>query len=211
VDYQILEEERIAEERSRVSPDLGNRISEEPLSNLTSLRHPHAVEIDATAAEAIDKMMEHRIGCVLVVDGGRLVGVFTERDVLGKIAAEDRSPRSVPVRDVMTPDPECLTLEDSLAYALHLMSVGGFRHIPLVDDDGRPTAVIPRQETVDFLPYMYAYSYTYSTGARFPPETPCTSTGRSTCTGRRLPYGSGRIEPSSSIRILMSRRAGMIE
>lgn len=153
MDYQILEEERIAEERSRVSvsPDLGNRISEEPLSNLTSLRHPHAVEVNATAAEAIDKMMEHRIGCVLVVDGGRLVGVFTERDVLGKIAAEDRSPRSVPVRDVMTPDPECLTLEDSLAYALHLMSVGGFRHIPLIDDDGRPTAVIAMRTIVDFI------------------------------------------------------------
>lgn len=151
MEYQILEEEQIAEERSRVSPDLGNRISEEPLRNLTSLRDPIAVGVDATAAEAIDKMMEHRMGCVLVVDDGKLVGVFTERDVLCKIAARDLSPRAVPVREVMTPDPECLTLDDSLAYALHLMSVGGFRHIPLIDDDGRPTAVIAMRNIVDFM------------------------------------------------------------
>lgn len=151
MDYQILEEERIAEERSRISPDLGNRISEEPISSLPSLRAPISVDIDATAADGIAKMMEHRMGCVLVVDGDRLVGVFTERDVLCKIAAQDRSPRSVPVQEVMTAAPECLTMEDSLAYALHLMSVGGFRHIPLVDDTGRPTGMLAMRAIVDFM------------------------------------------------------------
>lgn len=150
--HHILEEERIAEERSRVSPDLGHEISEQPIRNLTSLRDPVSVGPKATAADAIKKMMEHRIGCVLVVgDDGQLVGVFTERDVLAKIAAEGRSPASVPVSDVMTRDPECLTLDDSMAFALHHMSVGGFRHIPLVDDDGKPTGVIAMRAIVDFM------------------------------------------------------------
>ncbi len=51
----------------------------------------------------------------------------------------------------MTRDPECLTLDDSLAYALHHMSVGGFRHIPLIDDRGRPTGVIAMRAIVDFM------------------------------------------------------------
>lgn len=151
MDYQLLEEERIADERSRASRDLGSSITEQPLRTLASLRPPVSVPLQATAAEAIDKMMEQRSGCVLVVDEERLVGVFTERDVLCKIAAQDRSPSSVPVREVMTPDPECLTLDDSLAYALHHMSVGGFRHIPLVDEDGRPTGIVAMRSIVEFM------------------------------------------------------------
>ena len=151
MDYQLLEEERIAEEQLRVSRDLGSMICEQPLRTLASLRPPVAVPIDATAADAIEKMMEHRSGCVLVVDDERLVGVFTERDVLCKIAAQDRAPRSVSVSEVMTADPECLTLDDSLAYALHHMTVGGFRHIPLVDESGRPTGIVAMRSIVEFM------------------------------------------------------------
>lgn len=151
MDYQLLEEERIADERSRVSRDLGSLITEQPLRTLASLRPPVSVSLDATAAEAIDKMMEQRSGCVLVVDDEKLVGVFTERDVLCKIAAMDRSPNAVPVRDVMTADPECLTLDDTLAFALHHMSVGGFRHIPLVDEDGKPTGIVAMRSIVEFM------------------------------------------------------------
>ena len=152
VDQHILEEERIAEERSHDSLDLGHTISEQPIRNLPSLRDPIAIGPDATAAQAVAKMVEHRIGCVLVVnDREQLVGVFTERDVLIKIAAQGRSPEDVSVADVMTHDPECLTLDDSMAYALHHMSVGGFRHIPLVDDAGKPTAVIAMRAIVDFM------------------------------------------------------------
>lgn len=151
MDYQLLEEERIAEEQLRVSRDLGSMICEQPLRTLASLRPPVSVPIDATAADAIEKMMEHRSGCVLVVDDERLVGVFTERDVLCKIAAQDRAPRSVSVSEVMTADPECLTLDDSLAYALHHMTVGGFRHIPLVDESGRPTGIVAMRSIVEFM------------------------------------------------------------
>ncbi len=149
--HQILEEERIAEERSTTRADLGAVISEEPIRNLSSLRKPIAVAPDATAAAAIDLMQTHRIGCTLVVDQDRLVGVFTERDVLLKIAAAGLAPDSVLVAEVMTRDPECLTLDDSLAFALHLMSVGGFRHIPILDQHGHPAGVIAMRAIVDFM------------------------------------------------------------
>ena len=155
MERQILEEERIADERSSaaadVATDLGQVISEQPIRMLTSLRDPVSIDVDATAGDAINCMKSHHIGCVLVVDNGRLVGVFTERDVLRKIADTNSPPDSIPVRDVMTTDPECLTLDDSLAYALHHMSVGGFRHIPLVDQSGKPTGVIAMRAIVDFM------------------------------------------------------------
>jgi len=149
--FQILEEERIADERSALDTDLATVISEQPLRTLSSLRPALSVDLQATAADAIEQMAAHRRGCVLVVDDGRLVGVFSERDVLLKIAAAGRAPESVPIREVMTPDPECLTPNDSLAYALHHMSVGGFRHIPLVDHRGRPAGVIAMRTIVEFM------------------------------------------------------------
>ncbi len=147
----ILEEERIADERSFDEADLGKAILNQPIRSLTSLRSPVSISLSATAADAIDAMTANHIGCVLVVDQERLVGVFTERDVLRKIAGQGIEPKTLPVRDVMTPDPECLTLDDSLAYALHHMSVGGFRHIPLIDSEGRPTGVIAMRAIVEFM------------------------------------------------------------
>jgi CBS domain-containing protein len=84
----ILEEESIAEERAVDAARLGTAITNRPIRKLPTLREPMCVPPDATVRDAIDAMNEHRTGCVLVVDDGRLVGVFTERDVLTKIAAQ---------------------------------------------------------------------------------------------------------------------------
>src|SRR5262249_15537768 len=80
-------------------------------------------------------MREHRVGCVLVVEGEPLTGILTERDLLLKL---DGATLTAPVRALMTPEPEVLAMEDPIAYALNKMSVGGFRHVPLVDREGRP-------------------------------------------------------------------------
>src|SRR5207247_2463957 len=80
-------------------------------------------------------MREHRIGCVLVVEGERLVGIVTERDFIMKLGQADAGR---PLSDFMTPDPEVLSPDDPIVYALNKMSVGGFRHVPLVDEARRP-------------------------------------------------------------------------
>ena len=147
----ILEEELIAEERAIDAARLGTAITRRPIRKLPTLRPPVCVAPDATVRDAIEAMNDHRTGCVLVVEDARLVGVFTERDVLTKIAAQSTDIDATAVAAVMTGEPECLTLDDGIAYALNMMSVGGFRHIPLVDADGCPTGVVAMRDIVDFI------------------------------------------------------------
>lgn len=147
----ILEEEAIAEERAAEMVQLGAAIMRKPIRAVTTLKEPICVAPDSELRIAIEKMNESRVGCVLIVEGGRLVGVFTERDVLNRVVLRNLNVRQARVEEVMTRDPECLTLDDGIAYALNKMSVGGFRHIPLVDELGRPTAVVAMRNIVDYI------------------------------------------------------------
>ena len=90
-------------------------------------------------------MHQAEADCVLVLDGERLVGIFTDRDAVLKVAG--RSLDGIAVGDVMTPDPVVLRHDDPIAVAIHKMAVGGFRHIPIVED-GRPTGVVTRPRRV---------------------------------------------------------------
>ena len=147
----ILEEELIAEERAIEVARLGAAITRRPIRILPTLKAAVTVAPATSIRAAIDAMNERRVGCVLVVEHGRLVGVFTERDVLTKVAALGLSLDRTTVADAMTPDPECLTLDDGIAYALNMMSVGGFRHIPLIDAERRPTGVVAMRNVVDYI------------------------------------------------------------
>src|SRR4029450_8065999 len=104
----------------------------EPI-RLLGFRSPLGVSPDATLADAVRVMREHHVGCVLALEDGRLAGILTERDLLLKLEDADLSR---PVRDLMTPDPEVLHPDDPIVYALHRMSVGGYRHVPLGGERG---------------------------------------------------------------------------
>ena len=80
-----------------------------------------------------------------------LIGIFTERDVLFRIIDRGQNPATLPLRQVMTPDPECLPADARLAWVLNMMSVGGFRHVPVVDDHGRPVHLVSVKDVVEFL------------------------------------------------------------
>ncbi len=112
-----------------------------------------------SAADSVTMAMramqrDHR-GCVVVTDDGtsasKLVGIFTERDVLLRIVDRGKNPATLPLSEVMTPDPEVLSVHSSVAYALNKMSVGGFRHVPIVDDEHRPAFVVSVRDVVEFL------------------------------------------------------------
>jgi CBS domain-containing protein len=108
--------------------------------------------------EAIGLMQEGRVGCVLVVLGGRLMGIFTERDVLIHVVGRSVDAVKTPVRRLMTADPEYLRPTDSIAYALNAMSLGGYRHIPLVDDARRPVGVISVRDVINYLVRLFPKS-----------------------------------------------------
>lgn len=97
-----------------------------------------AVPVEASAADAIHLMLDRRVGAVAVLDEERRVaGIFTERDVLRKLALSSRDPHDTPVRDLMTTPVELATLATGPGEALSTMIDRHFRHLPIVDPDGR--------------------------------------------------------------------------
>jgi CBS domain-containing protein len=147
----VLEEEAIANERAAEAARLGAMILHQPIRALATLRPAICVPPTASVRQAIERMNEYSAGCVLVEEGGRLIGIFTERDVLTRIAVSGVDVDRTSVDVVMTREPESLGPEDRVTYALNKMSVGGFRHIPLVDDDGRPVGVVSMRNVVDYM------------------------------------------------------------
>jgi CBS domain-containing protein len=147
----ILEEEAIAAERAAERKQLGTTIMRRPIRGLPTLKEVLTLPADASVREAVMRMNEGQVGCVLVVEGDRLAGIFTERDVLTKLLSQTIDLDRTRLASVMTPDPECLTLDDRIAYALNKMSVGGFRHVPLIDDEGRPTGIVAMRNIVDYI------------------------------------------------------------
>lgn len=85
---------------------------------------------DATAADAVRRMQQAGVGCLVVAENGPVLGILSERDLVLK--AVDEPLEELRVGQLMTPDPVVLRPDDSVAVAIHKMAVGGFRHIPLV-------------------------------------------------------------------------------
>src|SRR5262245_29489739 len=117
---------------------------------------PLCLSASATVHDAVQTMLAHRQAGVLVVDGeGRLAGIFTERDVLTRVVGRDRDARKTPLGEVMTANPEALTASDRVAYAIHCMSVAGYRTIPLIDGEGRPLGVVTVSDVVRWLASLF--------------------------------------------------------
>lgn len=116
-------------------------LMEDPVGNLCRHR-PIVVSPNATIQQAVQTMLEPGVGALLVVDDrNQLVGIFSERDLLTKLPTDDPAYGNLPVSRFMTPAPETINAGDSLAFALHKMDVGGYRHLPVIKD-GRPQGVI---------------------------------------------------------------------
>lgn len=126
----------------------------EPLS-VVHTRPPLIFSREDSVSEAMREMQRKHRGCVLVTDDGSnrtpLAGIFTERDVLLRIIDRGRNPATLKLADVMAPEPECLPKTAPIAWALNKMSVGGFRHVPVVDDEGCPVLVVSVRDVVQFL------------------------------------------------------------
>jgi CBS domain-containing protein len=102
-----------------------------------------AVGLDASAADAIHKMLDYRVGAVAVVDSEyRVAGIFTERDVLRKMALSRLDPQTTPVRELMTTPVEMATQSTGAGEALTTMLESHFRHLPVADPNGKLLGIL---------------------------------------------------------------------
>jgi CBS domain-containing protein len=94
-----------------------------------------------TVIEAARLMKQRHVGAMMVVENGKLIGIFTERDALMRVLAEARDPLNTPMYDVMTRNPQVIHPDKLFAEALRIMHNGGFRHVPVVEE-GRPIGMV---------------------------------------------------------------------
>ncbi|MEX0701806.1 MAG: CBS domain-containing protein [Planctomycetales bacterium] len=134
--------------------DLEQSISRHTVRVLAPKR-PVTVPSTTSVGDCVREMAARGFGCLLVEEEGRLVGIFTERDVLDRISG-DLSLAERPVSEFMTRDPVTIARNDTIAYALHQMDLGGYRHMPIVDAEGRPNGIISVRDILRFLCVRFA-------------------------------------------------------
>lgn len=120
--------------RADSAPGLARSVMEDDLRKLEN--EFLAVTPDTSADDVVNQMKQARLGCALVLDDGKLVGIFTERDLLNKLTGSAMLPLTTPVKQLMSQNPEVLFESDSVAAALNKMSIGRYRHIPVRKSDG---------------------------------------------------------------------------
>ena len=135
------------ESQGPVRKQLDNRALLKPISNTRYPRQPISFNPDTELGKVLDAMAENHIGAVLIIQNGKISGIFAARDTLIKnIYRCDDLTR--PVREFMTPNPDCLMPHDSIAFALNRMIQGGYRHIPLMDSAGGPVGLLSMRDIV---------------------------------------------------------------
>jgi CBS domain-containing protein len=116
------------------------------------LKQPLTVRLETSLQECLALLQGHRVGSVIVIDpSDKIAGILTERDCVLKIMGKVPDLSQAFVRDYMTPDPVREAPSATIAFALSLMSNGGFRHIPIVDQDDMPIGIVSVKDIVDFL------------------------------------------------------------
>jgi CBS domain-containing protein len=126
-----------------------------PIRSVVEPRKLVVAAPDATVYEAARLMKKGKVGALLVVAEGRLVGIFTERDVLFRVTAAGRDPGMTRLSSVMTRNPQTVAPDDTFGRALLLMHDKGLRHVPVVEG-GRPVGMISARNALDLLRFAPA-------------------------------------------------------
>ena len=114
---------------------------QDPISSLR-LELPLVVELGTNMKNALNSLQQEKQNCLIITDNNKLKGILTERDILLKVTGKGFDLDLVTVDEFMTDDPEYLSLEDPLAYALNKMHIGGVRQVPIVNDHLKPVGLI---------------------------------------------------------------------
>jgi CBS domain-containing protein len=119
-----------------------------PIKSVIEPRKLVVAPPDMNVAEAALLMKRSKVGALLVVEDERLIGIFTERDAVYRVMAQNRDPQRTRLSEVMTPEPKTVAPDESFGYALLLMHENGFRDVPVVKD-GRPVGVVSARHALD--------------------------------------------------------------
>ncbi len=118
------------------------------LRSIVANQPPAIAEKSVTVLEAAVLMKRQGKGALLVVEGSRLSGIFTERDALFRVIAAGRDPATTTLADVMTPQPQTMHPDEPFVKALRVMHKRGFRHLPVVEH-GRPLGIVSARDALD--------------------------------------------------------------
>lgn len=146
---EAYEDEDEASRFQKEEENLGAAILEATIRDLKP-KPSATVKEKGTIRAAVKLMLEQKLGAILVERKGTPVGIFTERDLMRRVVAAgidlDRE-----IEEVMTPEPETLSLDDGVAFALNRMVVGGYRNVPILDENGAFVGILSQREVVHYI------------------------------------------------------------
>lgn len=143
------------DEREQDAPELVEAVQlDDPISSL-KMQQLSLVQPETPMTAALDQLNNDNVGCLLVEEKGKLVGIFTERDVLRRVVNRGLDYSKAVVGDYMTPKPDTLRMEDSIAHALNHMYDRGYRHIPIIDASRKPVGFVSIRDVVNHLALFF--------------------------------------------------------
>jgi len=121
---------------------------EQPIREIMERNFLLTAPPQTSVALAARMMSERNVGAVVVAENEKLLGIFTERDVVFRVVATGRDPDATTLNEVMTASPKVMSPEKSYGHALVMMQMNGFRHVPVIDDD-KVVGVITARNALD--------------------------------------------------------------
>lgn len=143
------EQSLAAMSRRRPSSEAERLIMKDRVRELT-LRDPLLVAPAAPVQEVLNRLVDRSVGCAVVVEGREVVGIFTERDALVRLGAEAADLADRPISEFMSQPVETLELDDRVAFAVNKMDLGGYRHLPILNE-GRVVGLISVRDIMSHI------------------------------------------------------------
>lgn len=148
-DEALNEDLSMQNERMHPPKTIDASVFMRPVSELNP-SPPVTIDITDTLQDALMFMQLKQMGCVLITKGVALIGILSERDLIAKVLGH-KDLTSLKLGEVMTSHPETFHPDDPIAFIMKAMTVGGYRHIPIVDDQDQPVGIVSMKDIVRYL------------------------------------------------------------
>lgn len=122
-----------------------------PIADLLTGEDLLVASPDDSIQKIVKIFQEQKKNCVLVYKKKKMVGILSNRDILWKVVGKTKDLSQVKVSEVMTPNPEWVRPSDPISFVVNKMAMGGFRHVPVLDDDGAPLSIILIKDVLGYL------------------------------------------------------------